>query len=457
MKKDPVITVVMPCYNAQHHLLDAVESALAQSFGDFELIVVHDDPGAVLNIEQQFSDERIKLLHHPGNKDYYAGLNAGLKKARGTYVCIMNANEMSMPERLAIQLKYMKRWKQAGCIGAGVQFIDKDSQVVGSYSYASAYSLAKPLLLRDKCLFNSSLIIRKTCLEGYRLKYKSETKSCPDYEFMVSCAGLFSIHNSDECLVKKRIGVSESGAYHNSNQMIYADRIRLTQVKKFKLPMNGERRKLHLMLMKGDYLTDEELRNGIDWLNELLTQNRKLRLYDNSSLYQIFEDIIATAVRKNQLGVWSIEKKLVHFLYEKLPAGSTVLELGSGNGTEALLRKYKVVSIEHDRTMTFERTENHTCLYAPIQDGWYAREAVQKGIGTKPGIILVDGPPKELRKGILNHLDLFREINVPVIFDDIDRPLDRDTMVTFCERLNYTYQLIHGDVKIFAFCTRNGY
>jgi hypothetical protein len=46
---------------------------------------------------------------------------------------------------------------------------------------------------------------------------------------------------------------------------------------------------------------------------------------------------------------------------------------------------------------------------------------------------------------------------LPVILDDIDRPLDRDTMVTFCERLNYTYQLIQGDVKIFAFCTRNGY
>lgn len=69
-------------------------------------------------------------------------------------------------------------------------------------------------------------------------------------------------------------------------------------------------------------------------------------------------------------------------------------------------------------------------------------------------LVIVDGPPQELRKGILKNLDLFQNDKVPVIFNDMNRTLDKEVMLTFCKKLNYNYKIIEGDRKAFAFCLK---
>jgi hypothetical protein len=169
----------------------------------------------------------------------------------------------------------------------------------------------------------------------------------------------------------------------------------------------------------------------------------------------LFQYELDIAVHNNSLGGWSIEKELIHYVKSILPSKKSILEFGSGNGTNALLKFYSVTSIEHNPQYSYSRGDYHDCLLAPIQNDWYRRDQVEKGLNQNHDLIIVDGPPGELRGGILMNMDLFKKISTPIIFDDVDRELDKDIMVTFCKKLEYEYKIIKGGRKSFAFCYKS--
>ena len=155
-----------------------------------------------------------------------------------------------------------------------------------------------------------------------------------------------------------------------------------------------------------------------------------------------------------QLGGWAIEKELIDFITKKIPRGKSILEFGSGAGTDVLLENYKVSSIEHDKVFLYKRGENHTSIHATIQNKWYHRNKVEDALNNEYDLVLIDGPPGALRKGILENLDLFQNNDKPVIFDDINRNLDKAIMISFCNALNYQYHIFAGSQKTFAYCVK---
>ncbi len=105
----PVITVLMPMFNAASHLRESVASVLAQSFRDFELLVVGD--GSVdetASLLKEFSDARIRVLRNDENQGLVASLNRGLSEARGEWIARQDADDISHPMRLARQLEFVR-------------------------------------------------------------------------------------------------------------------------------------------------------------------------------------------------------------------------------------------------------------------------------------------------------------------------------------------------------------
>src|SRR5690606_29555927 len=120
------------------------------------------------------------------------------------------------------------------------------------------------------------------------------------------------------------------------------------------------------------------------------------------------QKLASSAVQKNVLGVWAIEKELLEFIKRMLSPGETILEFGSGMGTEALLKQFAVVSLEHDPEFLLKRAPHHDCRHAPIEKGWYKREIVKEALDQASyDLILIDGPPGNLRNGVLDHTDIF--------------------------------------------------
>lgn len=129
---------------------------------------------------------------------------------------------------------------------------------------------------------------------------------------------------------------------------------------------------------------------------------------------------------------WMLGPNLLGLICQSVPPGSTILELGSGEGTAVLSAHYHMVSIEHDPTFLNKYPSRY--IYAPLRDGWYCRPMIEVQLPDGYDALIIDGPPGELRGGILTHLDLF-DLSVPIFIDDINRRVEREVFETLTIQL----------------------
>lgn len=453
MFKKPIVTVILPCFNEGMLLSRAVKSILNQSFSNFELIVIDDGSTDNTYVEVlRICDERIRLFRNPKRKGKYSSYNFGLTKALGKYVCMVSANDISMPDRLEIQQGYMECHPKIGCIGSAVALIDEMGDTVGVSNYPLDYPSIKTTLLLNDCFSHSTLFFRRSLLKKHNLLYNANLRNAAGYDLIARCSSIFQIRNLNELLVKTPIKKSSKPINELDNQQTFFDNVRIKQLRRFNKRLDPAGNQLYLELINACYLTDDELNTTLKFLNGLLEKNIEIKLYNQSLLYKLFKNMISTSLSK--LGGWSIEREVINFLNNTIPRGKTVLEFGSGIGTDALLKTYSVISVEHDEEFAYSHTPEHTCIHSPIKNGWYCREGVESALSLKFDVVIIDGPPGELRRGILDNLDIFRNMDSPFIFDDIDRELDRETMIAFCEKKNYNYEIMEGRSKKFAYCTK---
>jgi hypothetical protein len=145
----------------------------------------------------------------------------------------------------------------------------------------------------------------------------------------------------------------------------------------------------------------------------------------------------------------AISKELFERVVKLVPDKGKILEFGSGEGTKELLKRFEVISVEHNKRYV---VHSHKTIETTIDgQGWYHAERVKIALALGPyDLIIIDGPPGEKRANI--KIELFKGVNCPVIFDDVNRGVDRDAMKRFCETLNYKFEIIKGTEKDFAIC-----
>src|SRR3989338_7703392 len=101
----PAISVIMPVYNGEKYLREAIESILNQSFSDFELFIINDgSTDGTAGIIASFHDPRIVYLKNESNLGLSRSYNRGIDAARGKYIARMDADDMSIPKRFERQI-----------------------------------------------------------------------------------------------------------------------------------------------------------------------------------------------------------------------------------------------------------------------------------------------------------------------------------------------------------------
>jgi len=121
----PRVTVLMSVYNGQRFLAEAVDSILAQTYGDFELLVIDDaSTDRTAAILASYGDRRMRVLRNDGNRGLTRSLNRGLAEARGEIVARHDADDRSYRERLAEQVAFLDRHPEVAVVGAQARLID---------------------------------------------------------------------------------------------------------------------------------------------------------------------------------------------------------------------------------------------------------------------------------------------------------------------------------------------
>jgi predicted O-methyltransferase YrrM len=128
-------------------------------------------------------------------------------------------------------------------------------------------------------------------------------------------------------------------------------------------------------------------------------------------------------IDNKNLGDWAISRMLLNTVSQHLPPNGTILELGSGTGTQELRKFARVISIEHDRKWAQPATDKDKTYVVPLDPatGWYDRQLLEVALREETyDLIIVDGPKRKARHGFLHNLDLFNHEAV-IVIDDTNR------------------------------------
>lgn len=123
----PRVSVVMPVYNAEKYLAQTVESILQQTFTDFEFLIMDD--GSIDRSQKTLKkyaaqDPRIHIFQSQ-NQGVSKARNALLQKARGTYIAVMDADDIAQPRRLEVQFEFLEQYPHVVCVGSSHDLIDE--------------------------------------------------------------------------------------------------------------------------------------------------------------------------------------------------------------------------------------------------------------------------------------------------------------------------------------------
>ncbi len=174
----PLISIILPTFNMGKYINRSIESILSQTFDDFELIILNDgstdETSDLLNSYAQ-KDPRIIVVHNLENLGLITTLNKGLEIARGTFIARQDADNYSLPTRLAQQVCYLKQHPHIGLVSARVFIVNDHEQTISDNIYPSVF--LPPALIPWELLFytyfaHDTIMARRDLLleaGGYRL------------------------------------------------------------------------------------------------------------------------------------------------------------------------------------------------------------------------------------------------------------------------------------------------
>ena len=165
---NPLVTVLMPVYNGEKYLKEAIESILNQTFKDFEFLIINDgSTDNSVKIIQSFNDLRIRLIHNESNIGLIKTLNKGLKLSNGKYIARMDCDDVSLPKRLSVQINFMEKHPEIGVCGSWVKIIGLEQKFINKYPQKHEearhiFYLTRPLLthlsLSEKKLWKNIIL-----------------------------------------------------------------------------------------------------------------------------------------------------------------------------------------------------------------------------------------------------------------------------------------------------------
>ena len=201
---DPIVSILLPVYKTAQFLQEALDSLLSQTFTDYEIIVLNDcSPDNAEEILDQYDDPRIVRYLGPQNQGLANILNVGINMARGRFIARMDSDDISLPERLATQVNYLKTHPDIDLCSCGMRlFGAKD----GTWVRQSDPEQVKITALFFSPILHASSVWRKESFEKYDLRFRQGMVPAEDYDLW--CRALekgLKLVNIPDCLYLYRI------------------------------------------------------------------------------------------------------------------------------------------------------------------------------------------------------------------------------------------------------------
>ena len=201
----PLVSVLLPVYNAQDYLKQSIDSILGQTLTDFELIIVNDgSTDGSKAIIDSYSDPRIIVIDQ-SNAGLPVSLNRAIARAKGKYLARQDADDVSEPTRFEKQVAFLEARPDYGLLGTWAQILEQDCIVDRHLKHPIENGELQIKLLFYNCFAHSSVMIRKNVLDICGLYPEDPEKFPPeDYDLWLRIAQASKVANLPSALLQYR-------------------------------------------------------------------------------------------------------------------------------------------------------------------------------------------------------------------------------------------------------------
>ncbi|MBD2513109.1 glycosyltransferase [Nostoc muscorum FACHB-395] len=240
---EPTVSVIIPTYQRGHLVSQAINSVLAQTYKDYEIIVIND--GSQDNTPQvlaEFSDRRITAIHQ-ANQGLSAARNAGIRSARGKYIAFLDDDDLWEPQKLEKQIPVLEANPRIGLIYSdSLFFSDKRGLLPGSYNTAFPTPNLQVLwtLFRYNYIPVLTVVVRRDCLDKVGL-FDETLRYCGDYDLWLRLIEKFPIYFLNQPLARYRRSpnsLSQDGEQVFTNHLRAKEKVIDRNPEFLKFPMN---------------------------------------------------------------------------------------------------------------------------------------------------------------------------------------------------------------------------
>lgn len=196
----PKVSVLVPLYNTNEiHLREMIESVLAQTFSDFELLLLNDSPDnqEIRSVVQSYGDDRIVYVENPHNMGISASRNRLLDMAKGEYLAIFDHDDICVPDRLELEVSYLDAHPEVGVCSGWLQKMSNKKLL----KMPEQNDDIKDSLMFYCSVVHSASMIRKSVLTENGIRYEGNYSPAEDYMLWIRLLGVTMFYNYQKPLI----------------------------------------------------------------------------------------------------------------------------------------------------------------------------------------------------------------------------------------------------------------
>ena len=212
MKQSPLVSVILPAYNSEEYITDAIESIRNQTYKNLEIIIIDDastDETFNKTTEIAKNDKRIKVYRNEANLKIVDTLNKGIEQSRGVYIARMDSDDVRLPDSIKTQVDFLEKNPDVVVVGGAIDVCDKNLNFLNYRSYPRTDKDIRSKLFRYNPFAHPAIMMRKSALK--HIKYELNWAEDYDLYFQLGRIGKFA--NLSETILRLRthgMSVSQS-------------------------------------------------------------------------------------------------------------------------------------------------------------------------------------------------------------------------------------------------------
>jgi glycosyltransferase involved in cell wall biosynthesis len=303
----PKVSVLLPTYNNETTLGAAIDSILGQTFADFELLVIDDaSSDGTPALLAKYTDPRLRIIRNETNLKIVAALNSGLDQAKGDYIARMDADDISLPKRFALQCAYLDSHPPIGVVGSWIEIFGTQR-----VSYIHRCPATHDEIIAASFFVNPmahpTVMMRRSALAGAH--YATDYPYAEDWELWCRLMETLRFANMQEVLVRYRIKPSVGTPAVSHSQ---SGKERLLRTNITRLGLSPDNLAVH-MLITDHAVTDAQGLRAIEaYLSDVVAGNKvamryPLRTFEQEVGRQWF--MCSRAAWSSNLACWYVFKK----------------------------------------------------------------------------------------------------------------------------------------------------